>query len=88
MFSPFNEYIKELIHKIEEIYEWLEPWLKKHNKIFFTKQIKFTLSDSENSFLDYLLLWLDGQNSTEMPKIESATTENQDDDDFIDSDEE
>ena len=88
LFSPFNEDIKELIHKIEEIYEWLEPWLKKHNKIFFTKQIKFTLSDSENSFLDYLLLWLDGQNSTEMPKIESATTENQDDDDFIDSDEE
>jgi hypothetical protein len=51
----------------------------------FAKQIKFTSSDSQstNNFLDYLLLWLDGENSTEMPKIESAT-----DDDSIGEDEE
>ena len=80
LFSPYSKEIQKLIKTIEEIYEWLNPLLRKHNKIFFTKQIKFSSSDTTNSFLEYLLLWLDGQNSTKMPKIESAT-----DDDSSDS---
>lgn len=80
LFSPYSNEIQKLIKIIEEIYEWLNPLLRKHNKIFFTKQIKISSSDITNSFLEYLLLWLDGQNSTEMPKIESAT-----DDDSSDS---
>ena len=81
LFSPFNSKIQQLISDIEQIY----AWLNKNNKGLFAKQIKFTSSDSQstNNFLDYLLLWLDGENSTEMPKIESAT-----DDDSIGEDEE
>lgn len=81
LFSPFNSRIQQLISDIEKIY----AWLNKNKKELFTKQIKFTSSDSNsnNNFIDYLLLWLDGENSTEMPKIESAT-----DDDSIGEDEE
>lgn len=73
LFSPFNSEIQKIISLVEKIY----IWVKKNDKSIYTKQIKFTIQDSEsgNGFLDYLLLWIDGQNSTEMPKIESATDE-------------
>ena len=73
LLSPFSDDIQNLISKIEEIYLWLKIWLIENNRVFYAKQIKLIVSDTSNSFLDYLLLWLDGQNSTEMPKIESAT---------------
>ncbi len=73
LFSPFNPEIQKIISLVEEIY----IWIKNKGKSIYTRQIKFTIQDSENGngFLDYLLLWIDGQNSTEMPKIESATDE-------------
>lgn len=81
LFSPYNKEIQKLIKSIGEIHKWLNTRLGEHNKIFFTKQIKFSSSDTSNTFLDYLLLWLDGQNSTEMPHIESATSDSQDEED-------
>ena len=85
LLSPFNETIKKSIKQIEEIYSWLS----KIGKILYPKQIKFTSFDSESGdqFLDYLLSWLDGENSSEMPRIESATADNQDDEESIDNDE-
>ena len=77
LFSPFSSEIQTVISLIEQIYIWLKPT----GKILFTKQIKFSSSDTSNTFLDYLLLWLDGQNSTEMPHIESATSDTQDEED-------
>lgn len=79
LLSPFSENIQKLISTIEEIYLWLKVWLTENNRVFYAKQIKLIVSDTSNSFLDYILIWLDGQNSTEMPKIESATSENPDD---------
>ena len=82
LFSPFNSRIQQLIS--EKIY----AWLNKNKKELFTKQIKFTSSDSNssNNFIYYLLLWLDGENSTEMPKIESATDDSIGEDDELPSD--
>ena len=94
LFSPFSPEIKKTISKIEEIHAWLRKseWANPDSsKELYARQIKFTSSDSDdnNSFLDYLLLWLDGEKSTEMPRIESATSENPDDDeDSIEPDEE
>lgn len=81
LFSPFNPSIKMIISKIEKINTWLKKseWVNPDSKKeLYARQIKFTSSDSDdnNSFLDYLLLWLDGEKSTEMPKIESATSDN------------
>jgi len=94
LFSPFSPEIKKSISKIEEIHAWLKKseWANPDSsKELYARQIKFTSSDSDdnNSFLDYLLLWLDGEKSTEMPRIESATSENPDDDeDSTESDDE
>lgn len=79
LFSPFSSEIQTVISLIEQIYIWLKPT----GKILFTKQIKFTSLDvdSGTQFLDYLLSWLDGENSSEMPKIESATENVPDDSD-------
>lgn len=79
LFSPFSSEIQTVISLIEQIYIWLKPT----GKILFTKQIKFTSLDvdSGTQFLDYLLSWLDGENSSEMPKIESATSDTQDEED-------
>lgn len=87
LFSPFTPPIKMIISKIEKINTWLKKseWVNPDSKKeLYARQIKFTSSDSDdnNSFLDYLLLWLDGEKSTEMPKIESATSENPDDDEY------
>lgn len=84
LFSPFNSRIQQLISDIEHIY----AWLNKNSKELFAKQIKFTLSDSKsnNNFIDYLLLWLDGENSTEMPKVESATDDATGEDEELPSD--
>ena len=84
LFSPFNPKIQKLISEIEKIYEWLY-WNQKN---LYARQIKFTVSDekSDNSFLDYLLLWLDGEKSTEMPRIESATDDTVDTDEDLDDD--
>lgn len=81
LFSPFNPSIKMIISKIEKINTWLKKseWVNPDSKKeLYARQIKFTSSDSDdnNSFLNYLLLWLDGEKSTEMPKIESATSDN------------
>lgn len=83
--SPFNPKIQDIISKIEKIYEWL----KIIGKSLYTRQIRFVSedpnsTDSENSeegFLDYLLLWLDGEKSSEMPKIETSTEANDEPDD-------
>lgn len=77
LLSPFNPKIQETISKIEKIYEWL----KNIGKTLYTRQIRFISSDqdSEEGFLDYLLQWLDGQKSSEMPKIESATDDDESD---------
>ena len=87
LFSPFNSRIQQLISDIEQIY----AWLNKNKKELFTKQIKFTSSNSKsnNNFIDYLLLWLDGENSTEMPKIESSTDDStgEDEEELLDDDE-
>lgn len=85
LFSPFSDSIKELVKLVEEIYQWL----KLKDKILFARQIKFTTkdADSHSQFLDYLLLWLDGENSSEMPRVESATSDSPDDDDADDSEE-
>ena len=94
LFSPFSPEIKKFISNIEEIHAWLKKseWANPDSsKELYARQIKFTSSDSDdnNSFLDYLLLWLDGEKSTEMPRIESATSENPDDDeDTTESDDE
>lgn len=79
IFSPFNSEMKRFIGLVENIYSILQS----KGKELIPRQIKFTLSDieNENSFLDYLLSWLDGENSSEMPKIESATENVPDDSD-------
>lgn len=78
IFSPFKSEMKRFIDLVEDIYSLLQ----RKEKVLVPRQIKFTTSDmeNENSFLDYLLSWLDGENSSEMPRIESATSENPDDD--------
>lgn len=78
IFSPFKSEMKRFIELVENIYSLLQ----RKEKSLIPRQIKFTIDDSENenSFLDYLLSWLDGENSSEMPRIESATSENSDDD--------
>ena len=87
IFSPFNSEMKRFIDLVEDIYSLLQ----RKEKVLVPRQIKFTIDDSENEnpFLDYLLSWLDGENSSEMPRIESATSENPDDDeDSTESDDE
>lgn len=87
IFSPFKSEMKRFIDLVENIYSLLQ----RKEKELVPRQIKFTIDDSENEnpFLDYLLSWLDGENSSEMPRIESATSENPDDDeDSTESDEE
>ena len=78
IFSPFKSEMKRFIDLVEDIYSFLQ----RKEKVLVPRQIKFTIDDSENEnpFLDYLLSWLDGENSSEMPRIESATSENPDDD--------
>lgn len=78
IFSPFKSEMKRFIDLVENIYSLLQ----RKEKVLVPRQIKFTIDDSENEnpFLDYLLSWLDGENSSEMPRIESATSENPDDD--------
>lgn len=78
IFSPFKSEMKRFIDLVEDIYSLLQ----RKEKVLVPRQIKFTIDDSENEnpFLDYLLSWLDGENSSEMPRIESATSENPDDD--------
>lgn len=78
IFSPFNNGMKRFIVLVENMYSLLQS---KETKLV-PRQIKFTTSDMENesSFLDYLLSWLDGENSSEMPRIESATSDSQDED--------
>lgn len=80
IFSPFNLEMKCFIDLVEDIYSLLQ----RKEKVLVPRQIKFTIDDSENEnpFLDYLLSWLDGENSSEMPRIESATSENPDDDEY------
>lgn len=80
IFSPFKSEMKRFIDLVEDIYSLL----KRKEKVLVPRQIKFTIDDSENEnpFLDYLLSWLDGENSSEMPKIESAISENPDDDEY------
>ena len=77
IFSPFKSEMKRFIDLVEDIYSLLQ----RKEKVLVPRQIKFTTSDmeNENSFLVYLLSWLDGENSSEMPRIESATSENLDD---------
>ena len=87
IFSPFKSEMKRFIDLVENIYSLLQ----RKEKVLVPRQIKFTIDDSENEnpFLDYLLSWLDGENSSEMPRIESATSENPDDDeDSTESDDE
>ena len=87
IFSPFKSEMKRFIDLVENIYSLLQ----RKEKELVPRQIKFTIDDSENEnpFLDYLLSWLDGENSSEMPRIESATSENPDDDeDSTESDDE
>lgn len=87
IFSPFKSEMKRFIDLVENIYSLLQ----RKDKVLVPRQIKFTIDDSENEnpFLDYLLSWLDGENSSEMPRIESATSENPDDDeDSTESDDE
>ena len=80
IFSPFKSEMKRFIDLVEDIYSLLQ----RKEKVLVPRQIKFTIDDSENEnpFLDYLLSWLDGENSSEMPRIESATSENPDDDEY------
>lgn len=80
IFSPFKSEMKCFIDLVEDIYSLLQ----RKEKVLVPRQIKFTIDDSENEnpFLDYLLSWLDGENSSEMPRIESATSENPDDDEY------
>lgn len=80
IFSPFKSEMKRFIDLVEDIYSLLQ----RKEKVLVPRQIKFTIDDSENEnpFLDYLLSWLDGENSSEMPKIESAISENPDDDEY------
>lgn len=80
IFSPFNSEMKRFIDLVEDIYSLLQ----RKEKVLVPRQIKFTIDDSENEnpFLDYLLSWLDGENSSEMPRIESATSQNPDDDEY------
>ena len=80
IFSPFKSEMKRFIDLVENIYSLLQ----RKEKVLVPRQIKFTIDDSENEnpFLDYLLSWLDGENSSEMPRIESATSENPDDDEY------
>lgn len=80
IFSPFKSEMKRFIDLVEVIYSLLQ----RKEKVLVPRQIKFTIDDSENEnpFLDYLLSWLDGENSSEMPRIESATSENPDDDEY------
>lgn len=86
IFSPFKSEMKRFIELVENIYSLLQ----RKEKSLIPRQIKFTIDDSENenSFLDYLLSWLDGENSSEMPRIESATSENLDDEGSTEADEE
>lgn len=86
IFSPFELEMKRFIDLVERIYSLLQTKGKK----LIPRQIKLTTIDveNENTFLDYLLSWLDGENSSEMPRIESATSDNQDDEDVIENDEE
>ena len=87
IFSPFKSEMKRFIDLVENIYSLLQ----RKEKVLVPRQIKFTIDDSENEnpFLDYLSSWLDGENSSEMPRIESATSENPDDDeDSTESDDE
>lgn len=80
IFSPFKSEMKRFIDLVEDIYSLLQ----RKEKVLVPRQIKFTIDDSEieNPFLDYLLSWLDGENSSEMPRIESAISENPDDDEY------
>lgn len=80
IFSPFKSEMKRFIDLVEDIYSLLQ----RKEKVLVPRQIEFTIDDSENEnpFLDYLLSWLDGENSSEMPRIESATSENPDDDEY------
>lgn len=80
IFSPFKSEMKRFIDLVEDIYSLLQ----RKEKVLVPRQIKFTIDDSENEnpFLDYLLSWLDGENSSEMPRIESAISENPDDDEY------
>lgn len=80
IFSPFKSEMKRFIDLVEDIYSLLQ----RKEKVLVPRQIKFTIDDSENEnpFLDYLLSWLDGENSSEMPQIESAISENPDDDEY------
>lgn len=80
IFSPFKSEMKRFIDLVEDIYSLLQ----RKEKVLVPRQIKFTIDDSENEnpFLDYLLSWLYGENSSEMPRIESATSENPDDDEY------
>ena len=86
IFSPFKSEMKRFIDLVEDIYSLLQ----RKKKVLVPRQIKFTIEDSENEnpFLDYLLSWLDGENSSEMPRIESATSENLDDEGSTEADEE
>ena len=86
IFSPFKSEMKRFIELVENIYSLLQ----RKEKSLIPRQIKFTIDDSENenSFLVYLLSWLDGENSSEMPRIESATSENLDDEGSTEADEE
>ena len=82
LLSPFNSEIQDIIEKIEKIYEWL----KSVGEDIHTRHIRFVSADSnagasensEEGFLDYLLLWLDGEKSSEMPKIETSVEEKDD----------